>query len=239
MIYGRHVLIGENCKKNWSAITRISGFKILMCLSCFTLSRMPRLWSHSMDFFAHSLQALERMLYFFRLWYSSCTVSGETQPRSHCNDFNAFSCRPLDSNQIGVSGICKNPYSIFNRCSYDCGYEILTNIAAVKTQSGTVTQIKAVVRQGRKAPMKKIPNWPILLNIPADESKIPRIDVSLWLNQHWNLKKEFSKLNRNISIVLTLLHPYKLKMQLPSGQARDPLTWTQYWLRWVSLQSPT
>lgn len=49
---------------------------------------------------------------------------------------------------------------------------------AKNMQIGTTTQDKATVRQAMNEPSKKIKKYPIAVNMAADASKMPRIDVS-------------------------------------------------------------
>lgn len=104
MIYDRVELTAQNCRKNWSAIIKIKGFTMRLVQNNLSLSLKVSEWSHLVDNFEHFSQDSTFKLYSFKLWCSSMTISGETQPRSHCNDFIAFSGRFFDINQIGVSG---------------------------------------------------------------------------------------------------------------------------------------
>lgn len=131
IIYGRQELIAQNCKNICRDVIRTNGFTIRLQVICFSLSLKHSECSHSIICFEQFAQANDEMRNFWRFLYSSSTVSGVTHPRNHCKDFNAFFRRFFDNSQIGVSG---------------------TKNTVIKTQTGTLTQIKATSRQDKNTP---------------------------------------------------------------------------------------
>lgn len=119
MMYGRHETTPQNCEKNSSIVTKMNGFKIRFRENCFSLSLTVSVCPHSTNCLAHFSHVLEMSLYFCKFSYSSNTDSGDTQPRSHCSDFNAFSFFRFEINQIGVSGTYKWKYINRSSLSFD------------------------------------------------------------------------------------------------------------------------
>uniref|UniRef100_A0A1B0A564 Uncharacterized protein n=1 Tax=Glossina pallidipes TaxID=7398 RepID=A0A1B0A564_GLOPL len=90
-----------------------------------------------------------------------------TQPRSHCNDFNASRKRCALINQIGLSG---------------------TKHRAIIERIGKAALIAAMVRQSMSEPIMNCINIPVMTQVEPNADKIPRylgsvISATITLNQ--------------------------------------------------------
>jgi len=75
------------------------------------------------------------------------TTQGSTHPLSQQIASMAFSFLPLDSNQIGLSGIYAGEYGINNRLSRQKKQQKLTNATNVRHMTGHRALIAATVFQ--------------------------------------------------------------------------------------------
>lgn len=112
IIYGSRT-VTLKCVKKDKQIIRINGRLFRRRRNSLILSRNVDFeWLHRIDCLAHETHALDVSLYFCSSVNSWWTVCGETQPRSHCNDFWASFGRPFDKSQLGDSGtysiVCKS-----------------------------------------------------------------------------------------------------------------------------------
>lgn len=106
MMYGLQTIIPLNSLKTYNRMTKTSGFIVRLYFNSLALSKNVAFgWSHAIDCLAHEAQAFAKALCFWSRVNSSCTASGPTQPRSHCNAFRAPFGRSFESNQFGDSGI--------------------------------------------------------------------------------------------------------------------------------------
>lgn len=104
--YGRQTIAPANSNNRFKQMTKMNGFILRWCCSSLILSKKLAFgWWHFINCWAHETHAVDTILWFWSFINSSCTSSGPTQPRSHCNDFWASFGRCMDSNQLGVSGI--------------------------------------------------------------------------------------------------------------------------------------
>lgn len=104
--YGRHIIAPANSKRKFNRITNTNGFILRFCCSSLILSNTFAFgWWHLIACWAHDTHAVDKILWFWSFVNSSCTNSGSTHPRSHCNDRCASFGRSFDISQFGVSGI--------------------------------------------------------------------------------------------------------------------------------------
>lgn len=104
-VYGRIARMPVNCDNRKMDMTNKNGFSVRLRVSSRILSMIVGAGCGHLTFcLMHTLHELDRSLYRWSDLNSCSTPLGDTQPRSHCNDFNASSVRFFDSSHNGVSG---------------------------------------------------------------------------------------------------------------------------------------
>lgn len=103
--YGRMASIPENCDNRKMPNTKKNGLSVRLRISSRNFSMIVGGGCMHLIFrLMQILHELECSLYRSNELNSSSTAFGDTQPRSHCNDFCASSVRFFDSSHNGVSG---------------------------------------------------------------------------------------------------------------------------------------
>lgn len=180
-VYGRIARMPVNCDNRKMDMTNKNGFSVRLRISSRILSMIVGAGCGHFTFcLMHTLHELDRSLYRWSDLNSCSTPLGDTQPRSHCNDFNASSVRFFDSSHNGVSGTCGWIECIEIAKALSTQLTLtLTKQTAIMVVTGIVRHARAAVRQGIKLPIRKMMKKPRVAAIDAHEIRIPRMDGSL------------------------------------------------------------